>query len=82
MLQREIEEIKGLQNLRKSFIHLAITIIVVVPCEKMIRWFIHHTNENTKKFCNAQGKIMASFLPVNVEYYYKFPRTYVYLVDD
>jgi hypothetical protein len=51
-------------------------------CVEMIRWIIEHTIMDTKTIIYDEGRCITSFLPINLEANYKFPRVELYMTNE
>jgi len=48
----------------------------------MLRWLIEHTNVSANKIYNEKGKWIMSFLPIDLEEYYKFTKNEVFMTNE
>jgi hypothetical protein len=59
--------------IKKSLLHFVASRAPVMPCVELMEWVISHTKAQNCRIVNDKGECIGSFLPQDINTYYKFP---------
>lgn len=67
-------------NIRKSCLYSVAARTRIIPCSEALGWIISHADVENKTILNEQGRCVGSYLPPELEKYYKLLQLEVYMI--
>jgi hypothetical protein len=58
-------------NIRRSYLHMVVSITPIFPCIKVLKWLINHTDGHKCLINDENSGCIGFFLPTEVQEYYK-----------